>query len=160
MAASETEAVAGEVDQTTSVTQDDGAEIDRIMQEIEELEKKMDEVDAETQASKPEPVETSSTSQGGDNVIPLRGALDGLEATSDESLAETDAVPAADEPLMKSGSDGAGDGALALKVGGCTEISLEFARAGVTITLSCTADSLSISTDQGAEFRIPFKAAA
>lgn len=50
----------------------------------------------------------------------------------------------------------AGDGSLGLKVSGCTEIQLEFARAGVSVSLFCTDTGLVIRTDQGAEFKVPF----
>lgn len=130
----------------------EGEEIDRIMKEIEDLEKKMDtpaEQHAEAQAAAPAQADVAQ----GAKVVQMRPAQTGAE-----TLAETDAVPAPDEPLFKeqAGSSTA-DGGLSMKIGGCTEVSLEFSRAGMSVTLSCTDEALTISTDQGAEFRIPFK---
>lgn len=131
----------------------EGEEIDRIMKEIEDLEKKMDapaeqqpEAQAAAQADSP-----ADTAQGA-KVVQMRPAQTGAD-----TLAETDAVPAPDEPLFKEQSSSAGDGGLSMKIGGCTEVSLEFSRAGMSVTLSCNDEALTISTDQGAEFRIPFK---
>lgn len=153
---------------------DEGEEIDRIMKEIEDLEKKMDSAPAEAEAaaSAPAPKATAPAKSAADvapeeddqapageeedvedNVVPMRPA-----SPHTESLAETDAVPPRDEPLVRAESDESNT--LALKVGGCTEVNLEFARAGVTITLECTDDGLKISTNQGAEFRLPFKRTA
>lgn len=132
----------------------EGEEIDRIMKEIEDLEKKMDdEPGAEQVASGGE----SNVAQGS-NVVPMRSGMDAMANSSVESLAETDAVPAPDEPLFKDAT--AADGGLSLKIGGCADVSLEFTRAGMSVTLSCTDDGLTITTDQGAEFRIPFKRGA
>lgn len=121
---------------------DEAGEIDRIMQEIEDLEKKMDagsDMSNETENNK---------------VVALHQKSEG------ESLAETDAVPPADEPLMKADTLSEGNGGLSLKIGGCSEVSLEFSRAGISVTLTCNDENLCITTDQGAEFRIPFNRAA
>ncbi|MBI3557150.1 MAG: hypothetical protein HY074_12875 [Deltaproteobacteria bacterium] len=152
---------------------DEGEEIDRIMKEIEDLEKKMDtsptdagEVETGKQnnpvaASEPNP-ETEQeeqpeeqehfTSRPSSKVVPMRPSVV-------ESLAETDAVPARDEPLMHP-SDTHGDGGLSLKIGGCADVNLEFTRSGMSVSLSCSDEGLTIRTDQGAEFRIPFKRTA
>lgn len=152
-----------------SPTGDDHEEIDRIMQEIENLEKKMDESTSGPEASAT-PAEASSEGSGsvessspeesvepsgeeaGGKVIAFRGQSGG------ESMAETDAVPASNEPLMRGVSDP--EGGLSLRVGGAAEVTLEFSKAGVTVSLACTDEGLTISTDQGAEFRIPFRRAA
>ncbi|MBI3543027.1 MAG: hypothetical protein HY075_07120 [Deltaproteobacteria bacterium] len=144
----------------------EGEEIDRIMKEIEDLEKKMDTTgEEETVAKRTEPEATAvaetETTEADDateddlhtsKVVPMRPALA-------DTLAETDAVPARDEPLVRAG-DGSEAGGLSLRIGGCTEVNLEFTRAGVSVQLSCSDDGLSITTDQGAEFRIPFKRSA
>ena len=75
-------------------------------------------------------------------------------------MAETDAVPVADEPFMKDDNAPSESGNLAMKIGGCATISLEFERAGLTVSFECTETGLTITTDQGAEFRIPFMAKA
>lgn len=153
---------------------DEGEEIDRIMKEIEDLEKKMDtEPAAEASApAKATATPTAAPAAGGalDNldesvfeppskVVPMRPSLVARSDESGESLAETDAVPARDEPLVRSGAS-SGDGGLSLKIGGCTEVNLEFTRSGMSVSLSCSDEGLVISTDQGAEFRIPFKRSA
>ena len=74
-------------------------------------------------------------------------------------MAETDAVPVQDEPLMRNESEG-GNGNLSLKIGGCAEVQLEFERGGITVTFQCSDTGLTITTDQGAEFRIPFNTRA
>jgi hypothetical protein len=158
---------------------DEGEEIDRIMKEIEDLEKKMD-TEPVAEASAPAKAPATATTPATTAAPPTGGALDDLDDSvfaesskvvpmrppvatrSDdvgESLAETDAVPARDEPLVKNGSS-SGDGGLSLKIGGCTEVNLEFTRSGMSVSLSCSDEGLVISTDQGAEFRIPFKRSA
>lgn len=147
-------------------------EIDRIMKEIEDLEKKMDAPAENTEkpatlerAAAESPVASikdeapmESDSIPSARVVALRpDRPDRPEVT--ESMAETDAVPALDEPLLRDSQDN-GSAGLAMKVGGCTEVSLEFTRAGMTVSLSCTENGLCITTDQGAEFRIPFKRGA
>lgn len=132
----------------------EGEEIDRIMKEIEDLEKKMDDQPDAEAATANEPESTQSA-----KVVPLRSGMDTMAASPMDSLAETDAVPAPDEPLFKESSSVA-EGGLSLKIGGCADVSLEFARAGMSVTLSCTDEALTITTDQGAEFRIPFKRGA
>ena len=159
---------------------DEGEEIDRIMKEIEDLEKKMDsspaeedpanetnvgssalgsnalgsnalasaESNPETDPDEPENVDSEPSSK----VVPMRPSIV-------ESLAETDAVPARDEPMVR-GNESSGDGGLSLKIGGCADVNLEFTRSGMSVSLSCTDDGLVIRTDQGAEFRIPFKRTA
>jgi hypothetical protein len=129
---------------------EEGEEIDRIMKEIEDLEKRMDE-DAPQAEADGSDTKDEETSEGG-KVVALRPEVS-------DTMAETDAVPASDEPLMHE-SQGTGDGGLSMKIGGCTEVSLEFTRAGVTVSLSCTDDGLCITTDAGAEFRLPFKRTA
>ncbi len=152
----------------------DEQEIDRIMREIEELEKKVDETvsasndstntsatQAVAQPIKSEPVKEANNV---DNVIPFKG-LTTVEATKQEdstepnfeSMAESDAIPVHNEPLMKGlpGMNNA-NGNLSLKVGGCTEVTLEFEQAGMVVTFQCSEEGLKISTDQGAEFRVPF----
>jgi hypothetical protein len=155
----------------------DEAEIDRIIKEIEDLEKKMDEPhDSSPQGviDGDEPVMTAEATSGEEDDAAAGAEVPGAQlyalpqaqdAESDEgsgggdSLAETDAVPASREPLLRSDSSDSA-GSLGLKIAGCTEVSLEFARGGLEVTLVCDADGLSIRTDQGAEFRIPFKKAA
>jgi hypothetical protein len=151
----------------------EGEEIDRIMKEIEDLEKRMDTTDEEPAAegakSAPAPVakveaEPSQHAEDDDEVeSPLApeptAKVVPMRPNVHDSLAETDAVPARDEPLMRSESS-PGEGGLALKIGGCTEVNLEFTRSGISVSLSCTNDALTITTDQGAEFRIPFKRTA
>ncbi|MBI2607128.1 MAG: hypothetical protein HYW49_13720 [Deltaproteobacteria bacterium] len=143
---------------------EEGQEIDRIMKEIEDLESKIDEPVAETGAVNAPQDETAASAVGNTagNVVPLR-ASDQYETSTkyEETMAETDAVAVQDEPLMRTESEG-GNGNLSLKVGGCAEVQLEFTRAGITVTFQCSDTGLTIMTDQGAEFRIPFqdKAAA
>lgn len=172
---------------SSPLARNDSEEIDRIMKEIEDLEKNMDsETDAVQQKAEAEASEAEKLAKGTDhdagqqgeattisddtnqelagimaeqpsNVIPMNRNTD----MQTESLAETDAVPASDEPLMKAPSNvGAADGALSLKIGGCAEVALEFERAGMAVKLSCTDQGLTITTDSGAEFRVPFKQAA
>lgn len=82
-----------------------------------------------------------------------------VETPVTESLAESDAVMATHEPLaFERGASGEGN--LGLKVGGCTSISLEFEQAGMRISLRLEGDTLSISTENGAEFRLPLRRAA
>jgi len=128
-------------------------EIDRIMKEIEELEKKVDEPTQSNVArnenissSAQNTVENSNADFKG-NVIPLR-----------ESMIETDAVLASNEPLFKP-TQSTAQGSLGLKINGCTEVSLEFEKAGMTVSFQCTDSGLTITTDQGAEFKIPFTTA-
>jgi hypothetical protein len=162
--------------EVTSPASNEGEEIDRIMKEIEDLEKKMDATSNE-QDTTTVTAENGSTEDGlldpepvapvvkptakSEKVVALRPTFTASGNTSDvgESLAESDAVPASQEPLMREHAS-APEGGLALKIGGCTDVSLEFARAGMTVTLSCNDQGLCISTDQGAEFRIPFKRTA
>jgi hypothetical protein len=139
---------AAEHEVTKPTGSEEGEEIDRIMKEIEDLEKRMDE-DA-PQAEGAEPKYEHPTDGG--KVVSLRP-----EVT--DTMAETDAVPAADEPLVRE-SHSTGDGGLNMKIAGCAELSLEFTRAGITVSLSCTDDGLCITTDAGAEFRLPFKRTA
>ncbi len=133
---------------------EEAAEIDRIMEQIEDLEKKMETEPAVTPDAKVipmHPAERRDTS----------GAVESQTAHSiSESLVETDAPLTEKGPLLQNIDTVAGDGSLSLKVGQCSEISLEFARSGITITLSYNEDGLCISTDQGAEFRLPLKKAA
>lgn len=130
----------GQGDKMGAAGQDDAGEIDRIMKEIEELEKNM---------------ETAAEPAG--NVVSLRPeTVPSAAMDAADSLVESDAVPPTDEPLIKSEQTPAGEGSLSLKVGGCAEVNLEFSQAGVAVTLHCDAEGLSITTDQGAEFRIPF----
>ncbi len=157
---------------------DEGEEIDRIMKEIEDLEKKMDtspdssgaEPESETQAVKqnntvaaaePNPeTESEDEPQEFDTLSPEpRSKVVPMRPSIVESLAETDAVPARDEPLVRA-TDSQGDGGLSLKIGGCADVNLEFTRSGMSVSLSCTDEGLVIRTDQGAEFRIPFKRTA
>ena len=149
---------------------EEGQEIDRIMKEIEDLESKVDEPVAEagavnapqeTDEEKSED-ETAGSTVGNTagNVVPLRASNKYETSTKyEETMAETDAVPVQDEPLMRTESEGE-NGSLSLKIGGCTEVQLEFARAGITVTFQCSDTGLTIMTDQGAEFRIPFQSKA
>lgn len=154
---------------------EEGEEIDRIMREIEDLEKKMDtapEQEGQAESTTPrasaesehEPVEKESLvedSQDTSKVVPMRPQVNPqVNRMMTDTLAETDAVPPRDEPLMRSDESAARDGGLSLKIGGCTEVNLEFVRAGVSVNLECSDDGLRITTDQGAEFRIPFKRTA
>lgn len=182
------------------VSHDEGEEIDRIMKEIEDLEKKMDgggSSDAVIDAAGDEPSAGPSTgpsvqaiTEEGENsvevsqssmtraatslassnedylpegveeaivtskVVPMRSTPLGARH---ESLAESDAVPAFDEPLVRNAAMHGDEGGLSLKIGGCTEVNLEFSRGGISVRLACSDDGLTITTDQGAEFRIPFK---
>ena len=131
--------------EATAASAEESGEIDKIMQEIEDLEKKMDDGS-----------DMSNDAEAG-KVVELRKKTD---SSVSESMAETDAVPASDEPLMMKDENTAVDGGLALKIGGCSEVSLEFSRAGITVTLTCDQENLCITTDQGAEFKIPFNRAA
>jgi hypothetical protein len=162
----------------------EGEEIDRIMKEIEDLEKKMEspteldknaegqsalqevekemtsvaeavasaETESEATPETPEPFLEEEVS----NVVELRRNAAVQES---DSLVETDAVPPqSDAPLFQGSTEASGS--LGLKVGGCQEITLEFSRAGLAVSLTCTDEELKIRTDQGAEFRLPFKKAA
>lgn len=144
------------VESTTAASKDEAAEIDRIMKEIEELEKKMDSPELPKDiASEPQPLPRMDTPAASEDakVVPFRSAV--------ETMAETDAVPVEDAPLMKGGQEaGAGSGSLSLKIGGCTDVALEFTKASTTVYVSYNDDGLRISTDQGAEFKIPFKRVA
>ena len=137
---------------------DDSGEIDRIIQEIEEMEKSIDEV-------QPKAAETAK-------VVPLRAE------TPPAATAEAEpAAPSLKDPIGfdqalavatareegdgdTSGMAATGDGSLALSVGGCTNITLEFTQSGMTVTLRYENDALVIKTDSGAEFRVPFRKAA
>lgn len=149
---------------------DEGEEIDRIMKEIEDLEKKMDTGAPEPAEAAAAPAASAESAEEAEaeeaeaespfgaetgKVVPMRHAA----APVAESLAETDAVPPRNEPLMRASND-AGDSGLSMKIGGCTEVNLEFTRSGITVALSCNEDALVITTDQGAEFKIPFKRSA
>ncbi|MEW6056226.1 MAG: hypothetical protein AB1540_06400 [Bdellovibrionota bacterium] len=142
--------VRSDKDSAAQVSTDEGEEIDRIMQEIEDLEKRMD---------PPQETEQTSLDTRAAQETQESAKVVALHAPTAESLAETDAVPAPDEPLVRSAPTG-DQGDLSLKIGGCTQVSLEFSSAGMTVTLSYSDDALSITTDQGAEFRIPFKRGA
>src|SRR5579871_6821097 len=160
----------------------EGEEIDRIMKEIEDLEKRMDTEpaaedveeqqlpapdlaretaiaaasryeDQDQEKEEDEPEQPVASTPPPSKVLPMRPSFS-------ESLAETDAVPARDEPLVRGSQGAAADGGLSLKIGGCADVRLEFSRAGFSVTLSCDNEALSITTDQGAEFRIPFKRSA
>lgn len=151
----------------------DGDEIDRIMKEIEDLEKKIDVPSAKTDVPTPEvSAEVSTETKTQDNaplqteapeesvIEPDLAKVVPIRPTMGESMAESDAVRVNDEPLMKTESETQESGSLGLKVGGCATVSLEFEKAGVVIRLTCSDSGLVISTDQGAEFRIPLKSAA
>ena len=148
---------------------DDNGEIDKIMQEIEDLEKKMDETSVEAKD------DASGQDVDADNVVNLRDDSDIEDAPTEETvnahgpLDEVDAEDLTSSDLEDSDSDatpirrnssGSSNNGLSLHVGEVSNISLEFARHGMTVSLSCTDDGLVIKTDQGAEFRVPFKRAA
>lgn len=143
------------------------AEIDRIIKEIEDLEKKMDSADTEPTSDAGASAEAeSNTESSGESieepnesakVYPIHS--NASTQSDSESLAETDAVPASQEPLLQ-GGNADGGGSLAMKIGGCTEVSLEFSKAGLQVTLTCNDEVLCITTDQGAEFRVPLKKVA
>ena len=150
-----------------ATTPEEAAEIDRIMKEIEDLEKNMDspsEADlqpAERTAAKADEPAIDPVSEVADiieangaeeaKVVPIRPVT--------ESLAETDAVPVVDAPLVNHGANPA-TGNLSLKIGGLTEVALEFSHADTTVYFAYNDEGLKITTDQGAEFRIPYKRAA
>src|SRR5690348_10893121 len=98
----------------------EGEEIDRIMKEIEDLEKKMDTPPSETsedptQAQTQPPAPPAEAEAPAAKVVPMRQSAPAPVA---ESLAESDAVPVSDEPLIRESSDASGEGSLALKIGG------------------------------------------
>ncbi len=140
-------------------SQDESGEIDRIIQEIEQMEKSIDDV-------QPKPAEVAK-------VVPILRSVEAevTEATSgpttpakdpigfDQALAAATAREEGDGDVT-SGATAAGEGNLALSVGGCTSISLEFAQSGMKVTLRYEDDALVIKTDGGAEFRVPFRKAA
>lgn len=119
-------------------------------------------------------LETASTSQNSANVISIKGTR---TTAGTESLMETDAHVVHPDPLaFESSGDtghgnngnrgglgatsteqGFGGGGLAMRVGGCQAISLEFEQNGVRVTLTLEKDTLAISTDSGAEFRVPLR---
>ena len=164
----------------------EGEEIDRIMKEIEDLEKKMEsptELDknAEGQSALQEVEKEMASAAAEESVASTESEPEGTPEASEpfleeevsnvvelrrnatvqetDSLVETDALPPqSDAPLFQGASETAGS--LGLKVGGCQEITLEFSRAGLAVSLTCTDEELKIRTDQGAEFRLPFKKAA
>lgn len=130
----------------------DEHEIDKIMKEIEDLEKGM-----EADAPAPEAKVDEAPQAASDNVVALHPNNSEEQAGYTEgSLVESDCVPVSQEPLMKSEDTMNENGNLSLKIGGCAEVSLEFERAGMIVTFQCSEDGLTITTDQGAEFRIPF----
>ncbi len=172
----------------SSQTITDQTEIERIMKEIEDLERKLspdstpppnaavasEPVVAKTEAEPPPPPPPA--------LEPLAPTLAAVPppAPPEPSEADADAIavtpintptfhtqettmtpntPNLSDDLLTSASFEsplAGDGSLGLKVSGCTEIQLEFARAGVSVSLFCTDTGLVIRTDQGAEFKVPF----
>ena len=154
---------------------DDAGEIDRIIQEIESMEKEMDNVKA-APATKASPVAPTNSAQP--EALPEPVPASTSEHTPverdvfEEALAESstakvvpirdlgvEATEHMDSSFGGSGLSGAsvGSGGLALKVGGCSTISLEFEQDGVRIALRLESETLSISTDAGAEFRVPLK---
>lgn len=136
---------------------DENEEIDRIMKEIEDLEKKMDSAPEPTVSeAAPAPAEPPMDSPVEPDPTPTAKVVSLRPAPVAESMAETDAVPVVDEPMMRS-TTATADSSLSMKIGGCAEVSLEFTRSGMTVTLACGDEGLSITTDSGAEFRIPFK---
>lgn len=132
-------------------------EIDRIMKEIEDLEKQIqdtDKVSKETQAAPEQegvPQMTPMDTESG-KIVPLH-----VVRGNTESLAESDAVLAPTQPLAIE-REAQSSGGLSLKIGSLADVSLEFSRANMVVTLSCTKDELTISTSQGAQFRLPFNA--
>lgn len=138
---------------------DENNEIDRIMKEIEDLEQNLDEPAVDAAPPTPEAkIENNATgdkmstepekNENENNVVAIRpksGFDEAFEATG------TDSVENEESYASESGT-------LSLKVGGATEVNLSFEKAGVAVSFSCTDDGLVITTDQGAEFRIPFGA--
>lgn len=150
---------------------EDSQEIDRIIQEIEQMEKSIDQVEAQT----PEPAKvvpiraaeatpssaTDVTETSASEATALDGESEGVEAPSStvsDPIGFDKVLKAATERAATSTSPGEGD--LSLSVGGCSTITLEFGRAGSRVTLSCDDDQLTITTDTGAEFRVPFRKTA
>ncbi len=133
-------------------------DIDKIMKEIEDLEKNMSTTSQSTPAAATETQSSAITeTTPTDNVVPLK-AKKTTPVVEEVSMVESDAVPPpSSEPLFKSSSSySSGDGNMSLKIGGCADVSLEFEKAGMTVKLTYSDTGLVISTDQGAEFRIPF----
>lgn len=130
-------------------------DIDKIMKEIEDLEKNMTGSSQSAPAAATEPMAQNTTeTTPTDNVLSLK-VKKATPVVEEVSMVETDAVPVTNEPLFKSSSS-TGDGNMSLKIGGCADVSLEFEKSGMTVTLSYSDSGLVITTDQGAEFRIPF----
>ncbi len=160
-------------------------EIEKILAEIEGIESKTATAttaettpDTSAHALAPqnpsEPVDTATNAEIFDHetegaaspnakVIPIKNTK-----IATESLVETDAHVVHPDPLaFETTTTPAGDthgyeqsfggGGLALKVGGCAAISLEFEQNGTRVILTLEKDTLAISTDSGAEFRIPLK---
>jgi hypothetical protein len=169
----------------TEETQAESGDIDRIIQEIEEMEKSLDSTpqtaDATDEAVASESLEESGSEES-NNVVALKarqadaeahtsvdspvssgGALDTFDQALKEATARgEDSRNAALRASSDRGSPAVGrsTGDLSLAVSGCSSITLDFSRAGIQVTLSCDEEGLCISTDNGAEFRVPFRRAA
>ncbi|MGE4234209.1 MAG: hypothetical protein AB7F43_12845 [Bacteriovoracia bacterium] len=136
------------------------SEIDRIIKEIEDLEKSID--DGE---------EKNEGTQSAADTIESEVAL---ETSAPEAAAEPApkkhlrAVPTststastpATEASSSASSSTASDASLGLKVDGCTAVTLDFSLSGTQVSLVCDGESLRITTESGAEFNIPLRKAA
>lgn len=179
---------------TAKKSTDDSGEIDRIIQEIEEMEKGMDQSPAEavsasaeeTPDAAPEGVDLEgivedippeASEETNDDFEKLSNASTGANdgpAFNREKVVPLRAVPQLQEADLEAESPSTGSsapgvnfdsiasnpsegGGLALRVAGCTNIALEFTHNGLSVSLRLEEDVLAITTDNGAEFRIPIK---
>lgn len=164
--------------QSNGAAAQDNAEIDRIIQEIENMERQMDQAE---QGSSPAALPTSAeaVSQVSPAPTPVSSPAPALaaaptwseqpEAAAEEATPgpalkrlldaeneQDNVIPFKEpEPLGTSLDTDSGEGALSLKVGGSTTIHLEFDRGGTRVSLRCDQDALTITAGGGAEFRIP-----
>lgn len=139
--------------QTLTATEEE--EINKIMKEIETLEKTIEPIaQAQSPASSvpPVPVVTQSTE------VPHSTPV--VNAPLTQVVNNASAIPTRVAPLPTVPTAGNQGGSFSLKVGECTQLNLEFEQAGIIVTVAYSPEALTIFTNQGAEFRVPFKRAA
>jgi hypothetical protein len=157
---------------TLKNTQEDTSDIDQIIKEIEELEQSLDAQDLHD--NKGAENVKSEQSNLGEN-MPQHN-LDDIGQNSEDKNKENNVVEfkpksSFDAAFEETESEDVEDfnsdeltyedtqrsGVLGLKVSGATQVYLDFEKEGIKITVQCTEKELTICTDQGAEFKIPFQ---
>lgn len=107
------------------------------MSQISQLMKEIDQIESQTSKA--------LESQIPNNVLPFTTSL--TEAVTKTNQENYKIASNSNEVLSN----------LGMQIKGCAEIKLEFSQVGVVVNLTCTQEGLFIVTDQGAEFKIPFK---